>query len=113
MAHHTAAGLVRAKEREKLVTEGGLHLSLAEHDASSVPGRIALVRRSQRPVHRITKRFIAKGVRDLERQTFEVGIPHHAIRSAHRHAPRAVNHLLRRRQRRDRKGCVACRSAFS
>jgi len=74
---------VRSKELAKLGSKRGLHLSLAERDLSGARRRNLLVRCSQRPVHRVTKRLIAKGVGDLERQTFEVVVPHHAISRAH------------------------------
>jgi hypothetical protein len=74
---------VRSKELAKLGSKRGLHLSLAEGDASGARRQTLLVRRSQRPVHGVTERLIAKGVGDLERQTFEVIVPHHAISRAH------------------------------
>ena len=74
---------MRSKQLAQLGSKRGLHLSLAEGDASGARRQALLVRRSQRPVHRVTERLIAKGVGDLERQTFEVIVPHHAISRAH------------------------------
>lgn len=68
---------MRAKQSTQLVAQCRLHLSLREHDSSGTRTKTLAVRRSQRAMHRVTERLVAKRVGDLEGQPFEVVIPDH------------------------------------